>query len=111
MTETNRVEYKSKLTDNLEKEIVAFLNYSDGGVVYIGVDKEGKTVGIDDCDATQLKIKDKLITSKERINQRLWNPIALKEAVINAIVHNDWISELPPVFEIYDDRLEITFYY
>jgi len=287
MTETNRIEFKSKLTDNLEKEIVAFLNYSDGGVVYIGVDKDGETVGIDDCDATQLKIKDKLkhniepsclglfdviiekrdnkdiikiivasgketpyyikkygmstkgcyirlgsasepmnssmiedlfsrrtrnslgkirsnrqdltfaqlkiyyeaqglnlnkqfasnlelltndgkfnyvaylmadsngtsmkvakykglnkvhlienneygycslikstksvldkldlenktkalITSKERIEQRLWNPIALREAVINAIVHNDWRSELPPVFEIYDDRLEIT---
>ena len=30
MIETNRVEYKSKLTDGLEKEIVAFLNYKDG---------------------------------------------------------------------------------
>jgi len=29
-----------------------------------------------------------LITSKERINQKLWNPVALRETVINAIVHN-----------------------
>jgi predicted HTH transcriptional regulator len=287
MTETNRIEYKAKLTDTLEKEVVAFLNYKEGGVVYIGVDKNADTVGIEDCDETQLKIKDKLkhniepsclglfdviveerdnkniikiivasgsetpyyvkkygmspkgcfirlgsasepmntmmieelfsrrtrnslgkiksnrqdltfeqlkiyyearglklneqfasnlelltrdgyynyvaylmadsngtsikvakynginkvhlienneygycslikatksvldklelenrtatlITSKERINQRLWNPLALKEAVINAIVHNDYTNELPPVFEIYDDRLEIT---
>jgi predicted HTH transcriptional regulator len=49
-----------------------------------------------------------LITSKDRINQRLWNPLALKEAVINTIVYNDYTSELPLVFEIYDDRLEIT---
>ena len=49
-----------------------------------------------------------LITSKERINQRLWNPLALKEAVINAIVHNDYTNKFSPIFEIYDDRLEIT---
>ena len=287
MIETNRIEFKEKLTDTLEKEVVAFLNYSEGGVIYLGIDNEGYTIGIDDCDEIQLKIKDKLkhniepsclglfnivvekrdnkniikiivasgsetpyyvkkygmspkgcfirlgsasepmsinmietlfskrtrnslgkiksnrqdltfaqlkiyyearglklneqfasnlelltfdgsfnyvaylmadsngtsikvakyrglnkvhlienneygycslikatksvldklelenktaalITSKERIEQRLWNPIALREAVINAIVHNDWTSEVPPVFEIYDDRLEIT---
>ena len=287
MTESNRIEYKTKLTDGLEKEIVAFLNYKEGGIVYIGIDKFGKSIGLEDCDELQLKIKDRLknnivpscmglfdivleqkenkdiikiiiasgsetpyyvkkygmsprgcfirlgsasepmsitmieelfskrtrnslgrikshrqdltfaqlkiyyearglklnkqfssnlelltengdynyvaylmadsngtsikvakynglnkvhlienneygycslvkatksvldklelenrtatlITSKERINQRLWNPLALKEAVINAIVHNDYTHELPPVFEIYDDRLEIT---
>jgi len=287
MIESNRIEYKQKLTDGLEKEIVAFLNYKDGGIVYIGIDTFGKSIGVENCDELQLKIKDRLknnivpscmglfdiilekkddkniikiiiasgserpyyvkkygmsprgcflrlgsasepmsitmieelfskrtrnslgrikshrqdltfeqlkiyyeaiglklneqfssnlelltedgyynyvaylmadsngtsikvakydglnkvhlienneygycslikatksvldklelenrtatlITSKERINQRLWNPLALKEAVINAIVHNDYTHELPPVFEIYDDRLEIT---
>ena len=33
MTESNRIEYKRQLTDNLEKEVVAFLNYHDGGVI------------------------------------------------------------------------------
>jgi len=284
MIENSRVEYKLKLTDGLEKEVVAFLNYKDGGLVYIGIDKLGNRVGIGNCDEVQLKIKDRLknnivpscmglfdivledkniikiiiasgserpyyvkkygmsprgcfmrlgsasepmsismieelfskrtrnslgkikshrqdltfeqlkiyyeakglklneqfasnlelltedgqynyvaylmadsngtsmkvakydgldkvhlienneygycslikstksvldklelenrtaalITSKERIEQRLWNPIALREAVINAIVHNDYTHELTPVFEIYDDRLEIT---
>ncbi len=245
MIETNRLEYKSKLTDSLEKEVVAFLNYKEGGIVYIGIQGDSSVVGVENCDEVQLKIKDKLkhniepfclglfdviveeredksiiqiivasgsetpyyvkkygmsskgcfirlgsasepmnsnmienlfsrrtrnslgkicsnrqdltfeqlkiyyearglnkvhlienneygycslikatksvldklelenktatlITSKERINQRLWNPLALKEAVINAIVHNDYSNELPPVFEIYDDRLEIT---
>lgn len=287
MIESNRIEFKTKLTDNLEKEIVAFLNTSEGGMIYLGIDKRGNIIGCDAIDDTQLKIKDKLkhnispsclglfeivfekleekdvikiivaggsetpyyvkkygmspkgcflrigsssepmdtpmieelfskrtrnslgkikshrqdltfeqlkiyyearglilnerfasnlelltedgyynyvaylmadingasvkvakyrgldkvnlienneygycslikatksvldklelenrtatlITSKERINQRLWNPLALKEAVINAIIHNDYSNELPPVFEIYDDRLEIT---
>lgn len=34
MIETNRIEYKERLTDNLEKEVVAFLNYIGGGKVY-----------------------------------------------------------------------------
>ncbi len=287
MTESNRIEFKEKVTDSLEKEVVAFLNYKEGGIIYIGIQGDGSVVGVEHCDEVQLKIKDKLkhniepsclglfdviveeqeskniikiivasgsetpyyvkkygmspkgcfirlgsasepmntnmienlfsrrtrnslgkirsnrqdltfeqlkiyyearglklnqqfasnlelltpdgkfnyvaylmadsngtsikvakyrglnkvhlienneygycslikatksvldklelenktaalITSKERIEQRLWNPIALREAVINAIVHNDYTHELTPVFEIYDDRLEIT---
>lgn len=46
MTESNRIEYKRELSDGLEKEIVAFLNYHDGGIVYIGIDKNGQTIGI-----------------------------------------------------------------
>jgi predicted HTH transcriptional regulator len=38
--ESHRIEYKTKLTDNLEKEIVAFLNSDRGGVVYIGIDDD-----------------------------------------------------------------------
>ena len=30
---------------------------------------------------------------------------ALREALINAMVHNDYPSEVPPVVEIYGDRL------
>ena len=60
MTETNRIEYKSKLTDDLEKEVVAFLNYKEGGVIYIGIDNSGEVVGLKNCDDIQLKIKDKL---------------------------------------------------
>ena len=48
------------------------------------------------------------ITSKERINKRLWDVVALREAVINALIHNDYSNEVPPKFEIFDDRLEIT---
>ena len=285
--ETNRIEYKQQLTNNLEKESVAFLNYHEGGVMYIGIDKTGKAIGVPDSDGDMLKIKDRLknnimpscmglfdvavekmeakdvikitfasgtekpyyikklgmsekgtfirvgtaaepmpvkmieslfakrtrnsigrikspnqnlsfeqlkiyyegvnkilnqqfasnlellteeglynyvaylladingvsvkvakydgldrvdltenneygycsiikatkqvldkievenktlakITPKEREEKRLWNPVALREAVINALVHNDYTSEVPPKFEFFDDRIEIT---
>ena len=48
------------------------------------------------------------ITPIERIETPLWNKVALREAVINAIVHNDYSFEVPPKFEIFPDRLEIT---
>ena len=62
MTETNRIEYKRELTPELdiEKEIVAFLNYKEGGYIYIGIDKEGSTVGVDDVDNCMLKLKDRI---------------------------------------------------
>ena len=36
MTETNRIEFKERLTRDLdiEKEVVAFLNYREGGILY-----------------------------------------------------------------------------
>ena len=35
MTETNRIEYKLELTKelDLEKEVIAFLNYQEGGII------------------------------------------------------------------------------
>lgn len=48
------------------------------------------------------------ITHKERKEHRLWNAIALREAIINAFVHNDYTREIAPKFEIFNDRIEIT---
>ena len=59
-SETNRIEYKQELIDDLEKEAIAFLNYHEGGVIYIGIDKTGKAVGVSDIDGDMLKIKDRL---------------------------------------------------
>lgn len=61
MVENDRTEYKERLTNSLEKEVVAFLN-AHGGTIYIGVDRNGNPVGVDKCDAIQLEIKDRLIT-------------------------------------------------
>ena len=50
------------------------------------------------------------ITPKQRIERRMWDSVAIREAVVNAIVHNDYSTEVPPKFEIFSDRLEITSY-
>jgi len=61
MNETNRIEFKLKLTKelDLEKEVIAFLNYHKGGIIYIGIDKSGIITGVDDLDGDMLKIKDR----------------------------------------------------
>ncbi len=58
--ESNRIEYKQELTVDLEKEVVAFLNYRSGGIIYIGIDKNGECIGVENSDDLQLKIKDRL---------------------------------------------------
>lgn len=60
MSESNRIEYKRELSEGLEKEVVAFLNYHDGGVIYLGVGNTGEAIGIADPDAIQLAVKDRL---------------------------------------------------
>ena len=62
MSETNRIEYKRELTSELdiEKEVVAFLNYKEGGYIYIGIDKDGSTVGVNDVDDCMLRLKDRI---------------------------------------------------
>ena len=60
MTETNRIEYKRELTDSLEREVVGFLNYHDGGIIYLGIADNETVVGIQNSNATQLAIKDRL---------------------------------------------------
>jgi predicted HTH transcriptional regulator len=48
------------------------------------------------------------ITSTTRKQKQMLNEIAVREAVINAIVHNNYSRETPPKFEFFSDRLEIT---
>ena len=60
MKESYRVELKQKLTDSLEKEVVAFLNSREGGIIYIGIDDNGEAIGIENSDTIQLQIKDRL---------------------------------------------------
>ena len=62
MKETNRIEYKLELTPemDIEKEIIAFLNYREGGYIYIGIDREGNAIGVHDTDGCMLKLKDRI---------------------------------------------------
>ena len=34
-TETNRIENKEQLNDDFEQEVIAFLNYREGGALYM----------------------------------------------------------------------------
>ena len=60
LQESNRIEFKAELNDKLEKEIGAFLNNKEGGVLYIGVDDNGNPVGMPNIDSMQLKIADRI---------------------------------------------------
>lgn len=62
MSETNRIEYKQELNNDvdIEKEVISFLNYYEGGIIYVGIDKQGKVVGVSDIDGDMLKIKDRI---------------------------------------------------
>lgn len=61
LQESDRIELKTELNDKLEKEIVAFLNNREGGIVYIGIDDSGHPVNHPDIDAMQLKIADRIL--------------------------------------------------
>ena len=59
----------------------------------------------------RLKVENIVRTRKtalERIDTPLWDERAVREAVINAIVHNDYTREVPPKIELFSDHLEIT---
>ena len=59
-TETNRIENKEQLNEDFEQEVIAFLNYKEGGIIYVGVRKDGQVVGLKDVDLTQLQVKDRI---------------------------------------------------
>ncbi len=50
------------------------------------------------------------VTSTQRVEKNLVEPVPLREALINVVVHNDFSREIPPVFEIFCDRMEFTSY-
>ena len=47
--ESETVELKEVIVDDIKKEIIAFAN-CDGGKLYIGVQDDGTVVGLDDPD-------------------------------------------------------------
>ncbi|MGG5502142.1 Fic family protein [Myroides odoratimimus] len=116
------------LTEKEEYNYVAYLMSDSNSVSvkvarYIGLDRveleESNEFGYESLIKATHQVLDKLnvenrtlakITAKERKERRLWNVIALREAVLNAFVHNDYTREIAPKFEIFDDRLEITSY-
>ena len=62
----------------------------------------------------KLEVENKTFTkitgAAKRLERRMIDRIALREAFINAMVHNDYSREVPPLVEIYSNRLVITSY-
>lgn len=114
------------LTPQLEFNYIAYMlsdvnNLSIKVAKYRGKDRvdliENNEYGYESLIKSTNQVLDKLtlenvtrtkITPKERENQYLWNPVALREAVINAFVHNDYTREVTPKFEIFSNRIEIS---
>ncbi len=55
--ETETIELKSIVTDDLKKEIIAFAN-CDGGTVYVGVANDGAVLGVKNADECALQISN-----------------------------------------------------
>ncbi|GHU60474.1 ATPase AAA [Clostridia bacterium] len=53
--ESSQVELKREVNADFKKEVVAFAN-SDGGEIFVGVEKNGSVVGVADCDAVMAQI-------------------------------------------------------
>ena len=51
--ESETIELKEVVVDEIKKEIIAFAN-CDGGKLYIGVQDDGTVVGVDDPDGVSL---------------------------------------------------------
>lgn len=80
-------------------------------------DTREQPCGVQKCFERQAGNKMKIenvthakVTSTKRIEQNLVNAVAMREAVVNCIVHNDFTREIPPVFEIFSDRIGMTTY-
>lgn len=53
--ESERIEYKQQIVDDIYKEVIAFAN-TEGGVIYIGIDDQGNLTGIDNVDETYTRL-------------------------------------------------------
>ncbi len=59
----------------------------------------------------KIEIENRIFTKieyPERKEIRMYDFAAVREAVVNAIVHNDWSNEYAPKFEMFSDRLVIS---
>lgn len=53
--ESEKIEFKSQMLEDLYKEVIAFAN-TDGGIIYVGIDNEGNLTGIDNIDETYTRM-------------------------------------------------------
>ncbi len=62
--ESESVEYRSRITEELYKDVIAFAN-SGGGTLYLGVDEDGNATGLPDakgeCERVKNGIRDSIL--------------------------------------------------
>lgn len=59
LKESQTVEFKSKVIDEIKKSVIAFAN-SGGGTLYIGIADGGDVVGLPDADADMMNVNNML---------------------------------------------------
>lgn len=86
LLEDKRNEFKIKLTDTLEKEVIAFLN-TEGGNIFIGIDDKGNINGVTgNIDLLQRTIKDRI---KDNI---MPSTLGLFDVVVNELKGKKYIQ-------------------
>lgn len=55
--ENYNIEFKQTYVDSIKKEVIAFGN-SDGGKILIGVNDDGKAIGVEDVDDVMLRVSN-----------------------------------------------------
>lgn len=114
VTEDEIYNYVAYLLNDVNNTSVKVARYAGSDRINL---EENNEYGYESLVKSAKQVLDKLdlenrtltrITPRERVEKRLWNPIAVREAVINEFVHNDYTKETAPKFEIFTDRLEIT---
>lgn len=86
LLEDKRNEFKIKLTDSLEKEVIAFLN-TEGGNIFIGIDDKGNINGVTgNIDLLQRTIKDRI---KDNI---MPSTLGLFDVVVNELNGRKYIQ-------------------
>lgn len=84
--EDKRNEFKIKLTDDFEKEVIAFLN-TDGGNIFIGVDDKGNISGnLGNVDLLQRTIKDRI---RDNISP---STLGLFDVIVNSLNGKNYIQ-------------------
>lgn len=113
-------------TDDGRYNMIAYLCADENGMPmlfakYAGTDRdvltENKNFGYCSLIKATEQILDKFavenriyarVTATRREERPMVDPQSLREAVINAILHNDYSYSNPPKFEMFSDRIEIT---
>lgn len=53
--ESEHIEYKSQMVDDIYKEVIAFAN-TDGGEIFVGVARDGSITGVENAEAEMERI-------------------------------------------------------